>query len=128
MTRTMNRGGRRESLGEGLRSASIGPVQHVQRLRPIGPVHRARITFMGRRRALVEERGRGRREQASSAFSRDRVNEEVVRLDRQGLFKLKLVCRIAHDEIKALEDGDECELYFLPGEGAALYQKEGFLL
>ena len=56
------------------------------------------------------------------------VDVEVVRLDRQGLLELKLVCRIAHDEIKALEDGDECELYFLPGEGAALYQKEGFLL
>ena len=69
---------------------------------------------------MRKEPGRGDREQARSILTRERVNDKVVRLDAQRLFDLELVCGVVHDEVEALEDGDEHELHLLPCEGTAL--------
>ena len=117
---TISRGSRREALREGLRSASIGPVQHVQRLQRRRRGRHGRFGCALRGGFVREERGGGDREEARSILTRERVDDKVVGLDAKRLFDLELVCGVVHDEVESLEDRDEHELHLLPCEGTAL--------
>ena len=48
------------------------------------------------------------------------MNIEILRLDGKRLLELELVRGVDHDEVEPLEDRDERDLRFLPGEWTTL--------
>ena len=48
------------------------------------------------------------------------MDVEVVRLDGKRLLELEFVGGVAHNEVEPLQNGDHCELDFLPRKRATL--------
>lgn len=48
------------------------------------------------------------------------MDVEAIGLDGQCLLVLEVVCWVLHDNVEPLQDVDEDDLDFLPGEGATL--------
>ena len=121
--RTVGRCIRGNPLCERLRVARVRPIQnvHLLQLRRLRGNRRARPLRSGW--AGGREGGRGDGEEAGLVLAWKGVDVEVVGLDGERLLELELVRGVDHDEVEALQDGDERDLHLLPGEGTTLVRR-----